>query len=165
MPFLMQSTSLLRLGCSALRAMPKPFKGLSSFPSQTPGAGWFLAGAWLHKDMSIPPPSPSACSSSDTGCGFYKTCHTACSTSHPIHSKNKLRFMLLLAGSSSVLNPSCAAPCPNRPSTSFGDARFEVYTGVTGSADSRSEALTSMNFPMWVLCSIESVLHSCSGCC
>lgn len=58
-----------------------------------------------------------------------------------------------------MLNPSCTAPCPNRPSTSFGDARFEVYTGVTGSAGSRPEALSRMNFPLWVLRFSKSVLH------
>ena len=69
-PFLMQSTSLFSLGCSALRAMPEPYEGLSSLPPQTPGARWFLPGAWLHKGMSVPPPSPFACFSSDGSCGL-----------------------------------------------------------------------------------------------
>lgn len=163
--FLKQGTSLLSLGCSGLRTLPKLHEEPSLLLSQTPEARWFLAGAWLHKGTSAPPPSPSACSSSDTSCSFLQRCHIAYSTSQPNRSMAKLRFTLLLAGSSSVLDPSYAAPCPNRPSTSFGDARFEVYPGVTGSTDSRSEALSCMNFPIWVLHFIKSVLHSCPGSC
>lgn len=67
-PFLMQNTFLLSLG--ALSTMPEPYEGLSSLLSQTPGTRCFLAGPWLHEDMSITPPSSSACSRSDTSCGL-----------------------------------------------------------------------------------------------
>lgn len=67
---LKQGTSLLSLGCSGLRTLPKPHEEPSLLLSQTPEARWFLAGAWLHKGTSAPPPSPSACSSSDTSCSF-----------------------------------------------------------------------------------------------
>lgn len=68
--FLKQSTSLLSLGCSGLRTLPKPHEEPFPLPSRTPEARWLLAGAWLCKATSALPPSPSACSSSDTSCGL-----------------------------------------------------------------------------------------------
>lgn len=153
--FLMQSTSLLSLATVPPGACPNLMKDfLLSHPRPQERGGF-----WLERGST-------RVSLLQALLRFLtKTCHTACSTSHPIHATAKLKFTLLLAGSSSGLNPFCAALCPNRPSTSFSDACFEFFTGVTGSADSRSEALSRLNFPIRVLPFIKSVLNSCPGSC
>lgn len=147
-PFLEQSTSFTQSGLLCPEGCAQTLWRPYFSPSPDPRS---KVGACHPQGRSVHPASPSACSCSDTGCGLLQT-HSACSPSRPIHSMAKPRFILLLAWSSSVPNPSCTVLCPNRPSISFSDARFEVYTDVTGSADSGSEALSHVDFPRWILC-------------
>lgn len=75
-PFLMQSTPFTQSGVLWPEGPAQtlwtwgPCSNLTSAPVQIPGARWFLVGAWHPKGRSVRPPSPSACSSSDSSCGL-----------------------------------------------------------------------------------------------
>lgn len=152
LPFLIQSASYWVWAAVPWGPCPNIMKALllSQPRSQEQGGFWLehttprVGVSILRAPLHVPAVTPPVVCYKDT---------SHCLQHFPfIHSTAKLRFTLLLAWSSSVLNPSCTVLCPNRPSISLSDACFELYTGVTGSADSGAEALSHVDFPRWILC-------------